>query len=154
MNSPNKFRTRHFRRAIAVAAGVAVVPALFAVANASTGGGNSTKSPSAVTAKSRTTAGNELESEHGVVVSKPHGGAPTPSVPEVTIPAASPQPVAPAATVPEPGDDNGVDPQPEAEPGDDKGVDPTPEVEPGDDKGGSGRAVEPGDDSGGRSGRG
>lgn len=151
MNSPTTSRTRHLRRALAVAAGVALVPALFAVANATTGGSGSSKSPRAVT------AGTELESEHGVVVSKPHGGAVTPSVPEVSAPrvltSTDPQPVAPTAA-PEVGDDRGVDPLPEAEPGDDKGVDPQPEAEPGDDKGGASTPVaEPGDDKGGRSGR-
>jgi hypothetical protein len=127
------------------------VPALIAVASATTGGGGSTKRPSTVT------AGTELESEHGVVVSKPHGGAVTPSVPEVSAPnvlaSTEPQPVTPTAA-PEPGDDRGVDPEPEAEPGDDQGVDPQPEAEPGDDKGGaSAPAAEPGDDKGGSSGR-
>jgi hypothetical protein len=127
-------RRPKLRRALAVAAGVAMVPALYAVSNAATGGG---ASPSTVSAASRAAddhgvdAGAETEIEHGVVVEKPHGGATTPSVPESALiaPRAT-TPTTPEATspttpeqeiehpVPEPGDDNGVD-----APGDDHGND-------------------------------
>jgi hypothetical protein len=116
---------------LAVAAGVAMVPALYAVAAATTGGGGS---PSTVSAASRSAddRGTETEIEHGVVVEKPHGGAVTPSVPESTptTPTAPTTATTPQATtpttpeqeiehpVPEPGDDNGVD-----APGDDHGND-------------------------------
>src|SRR5258708_760371 len=105
-------RRPRLRRALAVAAGVAMVPALYAVSNAATGGGGS---PSTVSAASRGAddRGTETEIEHGVVVEKPHGGAPTPSVPESTTPT-TPQATTPTTPeqevehpVPEPGDDNG-----------------------------------------------
>jgi hypothetical protein len=100
-----------------------MVPALYAVATAATDGSSN---PSRVAAASRSAddRGTELETEHGVVVEKPHGGAVTPTVPEATAPTTptSPStPTVPQATtpttpeqevehpVPEPGDDNGVD---------------------------------------------
>lgn len=117
--SPAPHRSR-WRRVLAVGAGVAMVPALYAVSSAATGGG---LSPSTVAAHSRSAddAGTEVEVEHGVEVEKPHGGAPTPSVPEATTPttpeATTPTtPTTPVVTtpeaehpVPEPGDDHGVD---------------------------------------------
>ncbi|HEY3673264.1 MAG TPA: hypothetical protein VGN51_20175 [Acidimicrobiia bacterium] len=124
MPTPTPTRRPRLRRALAVAAGVAMVPALYAVAAATTGGGGS---PSTVSAASRSAddpAGTETEIEHGVVVEKPHGGAATPSVPESTSPT-TPQATTPTTPeqeiehpVPEPGDDNGVD-----APGDDHGND-------------------------------
>jgi len=111
---PNRRRPR-VRRVLAVAAGVAMVPALYAVASATTGGD---VSPSTVTAASRTAEdrGTETEIEHGVEVEKPHGGATTPSVPESTTPTTPSVPQATTPTtpeaehpVPEPGDDSGVD---------------------------------------------
>lgn len=133
--APPAHRPR-WRRALAVAAGVAMVPALYAVADAATGGGgrSSTVSPASRSADDtpRTEAGTETELEHGVEVQQPHGGATTPSVPEVTLPTAPTAPPAPQATtpttpeqeqdvehaVPEPGDDQGI-----AAPGDDHGDD-------------------------------
>ena len=115
LSTPRPPRRRpRLRRALAVAAGVAMVPALYAVATAATGGGSS---PSTVAPASRSAGdrGTELETEHGVVVEKPHGGAATPTVPEATTP------TVPQATTPttpqhevehpvlEPGDDHGDD---------------------------------------------
>jgi hypothetical protein len=115
-------RRPRLRRALAVAAGVAMVPALYAVAAATTGGGGSTSTVSAASHSADDPAGTETEIEHGVVVEKPHGGATTPSVPESTP--TTPQattPTTPEVTtpttpeqevehpVPEPGHDNGVD---------------------------------------------
>jgi hypothetical protein len=107
-------RRPRLRRALAVAAGVAMVPALYAVAAATTGGDGS---PSTVSAASRSAddpAGTETV-EHGVEVEKPHAGATTPSVPESTTPT-TPEATSPTTPeqeiehpVPEPGDDNGVD---------------------------------------------
>jgi hypothetical protein len=120
--APTQSRRPRLRRALAVAAGVAMVPALYAVSAATTGGGGS---PSTVAAASRSVddpAGTETEVEHGVEVEKPHGGATTPSVPEATTPTtpATPQVTTPEQEiehpVPEPGDDNDVD-----APGDDDG---------------------------------
>jgi hypothetical protein len=121
--SPPAHRPR-WRRALAVAAGVAMVPALYAVATAATGGGDaSTPSTVAAARHGADDVGTETEVEHGVVVEKPHGGAVTPSVPEATTPTTPDvtTPTAPDATtptlpeneiehpVPEPGDDNGHD---------------------------------------------
>jgi hypothetical protein len=95
-----------------------MVPALYAVATAATGGGGD-PSPSTVAA-ARNGAGDpgtETEIEHGVVIEQPHGGATTPSVPEATTPTA-PQAATPTTPenehdvehpVPEPGDDDGDD---------------------------------------------
>jgi hypothetical protein len=116
-NEPNEARPprpHRLRRVLAVAAGVAVVPALFAAANAATGSGTTPSTTVAARAASDN-SGTELEQEHGVVVEKPHGGAPTPSVPEVTTPTlpstTTPSPT--AVTTPEVehpnGDDNGND---------------------------------------------
>src|SRR4051812_31796215 len=91
-------RPRRWRRVLAIGAGVAMVPALYAAANAATGGGSQHQTPD-VQPASASSSGTELENEHGVVVAKPHGGAPTPSVPEVTTPALAPSPTTP--TVPE-----------------------------------------------------
>ena len=74
------------RRVLAVAAGVAMVPALYAVASAATGGGGSPSTRVRPPAGRPTTAAPRREVEHGVVVEKPHGGATTPSVPESTTP--------------------------------------------------------------------
>jgi hypothetical protein len=124
--TPNDQPTRHrrVRRVLAVAAGVAMVPALYAGASAATsGGGGSATLQAGRHADDRVAGATELETEHGVVVEKPHGGATTPSVPEVTTPA-QPEAIAPTIPeqeiehpVPEPGDDTGVD-----APGDDGGV--------------------------------
>jgi hypothetical protein len=113
-------RPARLRRALAVAAGVAVVPGLFAVANATTGG----ESPAAVQASaSRNHADDpatESETEHGVVVQKPHGGGdPGATVPEVT------EPSVPPTSAPEAPE---VEHGPEAEPGDDHGDDGAPSV--------------------------
>jgi hypothetical protein len=123
--SPTPTRCPRVRRALAVAAGVAMVPALYAVATATTGGG---RSPSTVSAAHRSVddRGTEREVEHGVEIEKPQGGATTPTVPEVTTPPTTP--TAPSATTPttpeqevehsqpEPGDDNGVDAPDDDEP--------------------------------------
>jgi hypothetical protein len=135
--------SRRVRRILAVGVGVAMVPALYAVASATTGGGGSNvdSRPSATVA-ARAGAddlGTELETEHGVVVEKPDGGAPTPSVPEATTPTvpAVTTPTTPEVEhpVPEPGDDNGVD-LPDHDVGDDNGNDgsaaPAPAVPAGD----------------------
>jgi hypothetical protein len=112
-------RGPRLRRALAVAAGVLLVPALYAVDTATTGGG---AGPSTVSAASRAAddpAGTETEVEHGVEVEKPHGGATTPTGAEstpTTLGATTP-PVTQATTpeqeiehpVPELGDDNGED---------------------------------------------
>jgi hypothetical protein len=111
-------RTGRWRRVLAIGAGVAMVPALYAVASAATGGGSDRPAASVRAAAGSDAHGAELETEHGVVVAKPHGAAPTPSVPEVTTPAPTvPAPTVPTAPeqevehpVPEPGDDHGVDP--------------------------------------------
>jgi hypothetical protein len=118
-------RPRRVRRVLAIAAGVAMVPALYAAASAATGGGGGSATVEA--ARHSAAEGTELENEHGVVVEKPHGGAPTPSVPEATTPSVSQAttPTAPEATTPsepEPGDDNGVD-GPGHDVGDDHGND-------------------------------
>ena len=120
--APQPSRRPRLRRVLAVAAGVAMVPALYAVAAATTGGGGSTSTVSAAS-RSADDRGTETEIEHGVVVEKPHGGAATPSVPESTSPT-TPSPTTPTTPevttpttpeqeiehpVPEPGDDNGVD---------------------------------------------
>jgi hypothetical protein len=103
-----------------------MVPALYAVATAATGGGDSTPSTVQAARHGADDPGTETEVEHGVVVEKPHGGATTPSVPEVTTPttpsSSTPTtPTAPDVTTPttpeqevehpgpEPGDDNGND---------------------------------------------
>jgi hypothetical protein len=111
-----------WRRALAVAAGVAMVPALYAVATAATGGGGSRPSTVQAARNGADDPGLETEIEHGVVVQKPHGGAPTPSIPDATTPSipdattpslpdvttpSTPDPTTP--TLPEPGDDNGHD---------------------------------------------
>jgi hypothetical protein len=127
------------RRVLAVAAGVAMVPALYAVATAATGGGGS---PSAVTAAARgaddpvgTEPGTETEVEHGVVVEKPHGGTATPPAPEVTTPTVPSTPDATTPTTPDPSEPEVEHPVPE--PGDDHGVD-APGEDVGDDHGGDG----------------
>jgi len=109
---------RRVRRVLAIAAGVAMVPALYVAASAATGsggGGGSAKVQAGRGADDLVTRGTELETEHGVVVEKPHGGATTPSVPEVTSPVV-PQATTPTTpeqeiehAVPELGDDNGND---------------------------------------------
>lgn len=117
------------RRVLAIAAGVAMVPALYAVASAATGGGGGSATVQAGRgADDLVTAGTELETEHGVVVEKPHGGATTPSVPEVTSPVV-PQATTPSTpeqeiehAVPEPGDDKASGTAGDA-PGDDVGDD-------------------------------
>lgn len=116
---------RRVRRVLAIAAGVAMVPALYAAASAATGsGGGSATVQAGRGADDLVTRGTELETEHGVVVEKPHGGATTPSVPEVTSPVV-PQATTPTTpeqeiehAVPELGDANRVD-----APGDDVGDD-------------------------------
>jgi hypothetical protein len=126
-------RAGRWRRVLAVGAGVAMVPALYAVASATTGGG-SDRPAASVRAAGSDTHGAELETEHGVVVAKPHGGAPTPSVPEVTTPAPTvPAPTVPTTPeqevehpVPEPGDDHGVDPVDDDDPGPGNVPAPTP----------------------------
>ena len=133
---PQPARRPRWRRALAVAAGVAMVPALYAVADATTGGGGGSSTVPATSRGAddtpRTATGTETELEHGVVVEKAHGGATTPSVPEATLPSSPTAPTTPQATtpttpaqeqevehaVPEPGDDHGVD-----APGDDHGHD-------------------------------
>ncbi len=92
-------RTRRWRRVLAIGAGVAMVPALYAVASATTRGGSDQPAASVRAAAGTNDRGTELETEQGVVVEKPHGGAPTPSVPEVTTPS-TPEPTVP--TTPEP----------------------------------------------------
>jgi hypothetical protein len=126
--APTPTRHPQLRRALAVAAGVAMVPALYAVATATTGGGGSTPSTVSAAHRSADDRGTETEIEHGVQVEKPHGGAPTPTVPDVTTPTSPATPTTPAATtpttpeqevehpVPEPGDDNGVDAPDDDEP--------------------------------------
>ena len=119
--TPTAPRRPRLRRALAVAAGVAMVPALYAVASAATDSGGGSSSAVSAASRSADDRGTETEVEHGVVVEKPHGGATTPSVPEVTSPT-TPQattPTTPEMTtpttpereiehpVPEPGDDNG-----------------------------------------------
>jgi hypothetical protein len=118
---PTAPRRPRLRRALAVAAGVAMVPALYAVANAATDRGGDSSSTVSAASRSADDRGTETEVEHGVVVEKPHGGATTPSVPEVTSPTV-PQATTPSTPevttpttpefedehpVPEPGDDNG-----------------------------------------------
>jgi hypothetical protein len=112
-------RQPRVRRALAIAAGVAMVPALYAVATAATDGG-STPSTVGAARQGADDGRTETEIEHGVVVEKPHGGATTPSVPETTSPS-TPDVTAPTIpdvttpttpdvttpTTPEPGDDNG-----------------------------------------------
>ena len=101
---------------LAVAAGVALVPALYAAASAATGGGGGASTVQVGRhADDLGTSATELETEHGVVVEKPHGGATTPSVPESTAPTV-PQATTPTTPeqevehpVPEPGDDVGDD---------------------------------------------
>jgi hypothetical protein len=121
--TPNQHsrRPRRARRALAIAAGVAMVPALYAAASAATGGGGGSATLSAA---DHTAGATELETEHGVVVAKPHGGATTPSVPEatsptqpqVTTPTVPTSPTTPTTPgpeiehpVPEPGDDKSDD---------------------------------------------
>jgi hypothetical protein len=121
---PQPAHRPRWRRALAVAAGVAMVPALYAVATAATGGGgDSTPSTVAAARNGADDQGTETEIEHGVVVEKPHGGVTTPSVPEATSPSTpeATTPTTPDVTtpttpeqeiehpVPEPGDDNGND---------------------------------------------
>jgi hypothetical protein len=111
-------RRRHphrVRRALAIAAGVAMVPALYAAASAATGGGGGASTVQVGRAADDLgTSGPELATEHGVVVEKPHGGATTPSVPDSTSPI-QPQATTPTTPeqeiehpVPEPGDDSAV----------------------------------------------
>ncbi len=91
------------RRVLAVTAGVLAVPSLYAVASAATGGGvvPSLSSSSTSSAAAHDSTGTETELEHGVLVTKPHGGggaddtAPTvaPTVPTeapVTAPVTTP----------------------------------------------------------------
>jgi hypothetical protein len=125
-------RPSRARRVLAVAAGVAMVPALYAVANAATGGGggggSATVAPASHSADDR---GTELEIEHGVTVEKPHGGAATPSVPESTTPSV---PGATAPTTPENEIEHGVENEvehPVPEPGDDSGEDAPASVSDG-----------------------
>src|SRR5205085_11587529 len=109
------------RRVLAVAVGVAMVPALYAVATATTGGGGASSTVSAAS-RSADDVGTETEVEHGAVVEKPHRDAATPSLPEANSPTTVTAPEATIPTtpdqeveqevehaVPEPGDDNGVD---------------------------------------------
>jgi hypothetical protein len=131
-------RTRRWRRVLAVGAGVAMVPALYAVASATSGGGSDRPAASVHAAAGTSDPGTELENEHGVVVAKPHGGAPTPSVPEVTTPTPTvPAPTVPTTPeqevehpVPEPGDDRGVDPVDDDNSGPGNGPAPTPAPAP------------------------
>jgi hypothetical protein len=127
MNEKTRTTEMHrarWRRALAVAAGVAMVPALYAVATAATGGaGDSTPSMVAAAQHGADDAGTETEIEHGVAIQKAHRGATTPSVPEATTPTtpdvtvpSTPQATTPTTPehevehpVPEPGDDNGND---------------------------------------------
>src|SRR4051812_35095635 len=121
--TPTTPRRPRLRRALAVAAGVAMVPALYAVASAATDTGGGSSSTVSAASRSADDRGTETEVEHGVVIEKPHGGATTPSVPEVTSPTTPDvtTPTTPEVTtpttpeqeiehpVPEPGDDNGND---------------------------------------------
>ena len=120
--SPAPPSPSRLRRVLAIGVGVAMVPALYAVASAATG---SASSDPATVVQARAGAddpGTEFEVEHGVVVEKPHDGAATPSVPEVTTPTTpdvttptTPEATTPTVpdvttpTLPEPGDDNGND---------------------------------------------
>jgi hypothetical protein len=118
-------RPSRLRRVLAVAAGVAVVPALFAVANATTGGGSPAAEQAGASRAHADDPATESETEHGVIVQKPHGGADPVSAPESTEPTVAP------VTAPEgPEAEHG----PEAEPGDDHGDDrdvSTPAPTPG-----------------------
>src|SRR3954470_24354192 len=113
-------RRPRLRRTLAVAAGVAMVPALYAVASAATDTGGGSSNTVSAASRAADDRGTETEVEHGVVIEKPHGGATTPSVPEVTSPTTPDvtTPSTPSVTtpeqeiehpVPEPGDDNGND---------------------------------------------
>jgi len=152
-------RRPRLRRVVAVVAGVVMVPALYAVATAETGGG---AAPSTVSAGSQRAddPGTETEIEHGVVVEKPHGGAPTPGVPEATT-RTTPQTSTPTPTAPEPT----TPPTPQAttptvaehelehpvpEPGDDGGVDPSGDDHRG--RSGEDHGRHSGEDRGGHSG--
>jgi hypothetical protein len=125
-------RTLRWRRVLAIGAGVAMVPALYAVASAATGSGSDQPAASVRAAATTGDRGTELETEHGVVVEKPHGGAPTPSIPEVTTPTtvAPTVPTTPEQEVehpvPEPGDDRGVDPVDGGSSGPGSGAAPAP----------------------------
>jgi hypothetical protein len=118
-------RTR-VRRVLAVAAGVAMVPALYAAAVAAThdGGGKTTLSTHSAAADD---PAPEVEVEHPVPEPGDDNGvdapeATIPTAPEVTTPTSEPEVEHP---VPEPGDDNGVD-----VPGDDDDQ-PSPPVSAG-----------------------
>jgi hypothetical protein len=102
-----------------------MVPALYAVATATTGGGGASSTVSAAS-RSADDVGTETEVEHGVVVEKPHGGAATPSVPEATSPTTVTAPEATIPTTPEQEVEHEVEQElehPVPEPGDDNGVD-------------------------------
>jgi hypothetical protein len=114
-------RAIRVRRVLAVVAGVAMVPALYAAASAVTGGADTPKTVSVGAAGADDPAthdtGTETEVEHGVVT----------TVPEATT---STAPTTPTATVPEHETEveHGVETTvPETEPGDDHGAPaPTP----------------------------
>src|SRR3954447_25305626 len=121
--TPTTPRRPRLRRALAVAVGVAMVPALYAVASAATDTGGGSSSTVSAASRSADDRGTETEVEHGVVSEKPHGGATTPSAPGVTPPTTpdvttptTPEMSTPTTPeqeiehpVPEPGDDNGND---------------------------------------------
>ncbi len=109
-SAPTPRRRPRVRRVLAVAAGVAMVPALYAAAVAATddGGGKTSLTTHAASADD---PAPEVEAEHAVPEPGDDNGvdapeATTPTAPDVTTPTSEPEVEHP---VPEPGDDNGVD---------------------------------------------
>jgi hypothetical protein len=113
-------RARRGRRVLAVVAGVAMVPALYAAASAVTGGGE--RPNLSVAAHSAddpvgSGAGSEIEVEHGVTTVKPDDSATPPSPPTTpTVPGSDDDststPTGPTTPENEPGDDNPSEPVP------------------------------------------
>jgi hypothetical protein len=104
-------RDPRLRRAVAVAASVALVPVLFAVADAATGAGSILDGgPAAVTAHATGTPDDTTETEHGVEVETPDSEAATPSGSEVTKP---PTPEVEHGTESEPESEHATESEPE-----------------------------------------
>jgi hypothetical protein len=107
------------KRVLAVVAGVAMVPALYAAASAMTGGGARPSVSAAAGADTTTTSapGTEVETEHGVTTVTPDDST-TPSPSTTTTPETEVEhgvPVTTPATESEPGDD-GATPAPTPSP--------------------------------------